>query len=148
MHLCCHEDLDWGNSGSPLTGPTYHSILFIPRCYLNICHLLSLSCLCLGTRDMTGGVHVVGSVIFCHYHFYAVELEIWQEWFMLSAIQVLLFFSMTKKESINSDAQQFHHYQQNMWSSLAPTHWMLKKYYKNDIGNPGPGLRQSKIYTC
>jgi hypothetical protein len=67
MHLCCHEDLDWGNSGSPLIGSTYHSILFIPRCYLNICHLLSLSFLCCGTRDLTGVVHVVSHSSFAFF---------------------------------------------------------------------------------
>jgi len=41
------------------------------------------------------------------------------------------------KESLNSDGQQFHQYQQNKQSPLIVTHWTQKHTMTYDVGNPG-----------
>ena len=48
------------------------------------------------------------------------------------------------KESLNSDGQQFHQYQQNEHGHLTSTHWSLKKTTTYDIINLGPGLGQAQ----
>jgi len=45
-----------------------------------------------------------------------------------------------KKESLNSDGQQFHKYQPDEQSSHTANHWVQKKPQHNDDGFPGPGL--------
>ena len=49
-------------------------------------------------------------------------------------------------ESLNSDGQQFHKYQQNEQSPLTFTHRTQKRQTKYDIGNQGLGLGQA--YKC
>ena len=41
------------------------------------------------------------------------------------------------KESLNSDGQQFHQYQQNKQSALIVTHRTQKNAMTYDVGNPG-----------
>ena len=45
------------------------------------------------------------------------------------------------KESINSDGQQFHQYQQNKQSPLTSHNWAYKKDHP---GNPDPCLTQAQ----
>ena len=61
------------------------------------------------------------------------------------------------KESLNSDHQQYHQYQQNEQSPLAATHWTQKRGGTTYVvGNPGPGLEHALkcvikewcIYKC
>ena len=51
-------------------------------------------------------------------------------------------------ESLNSDGQQFHQYQQNEQSPLTLRQWTQKKTMTYDIGNPGSGLRQEQTTQC
>ena len=51
---------------------------------------------------------------------------------------------MVWNESVNSEDQQFHQYQQSKQSSVTSTHWTQKKPMTYDIGNPGPGLEQAQ----
>jgi hypothetical protein len=51
---------------------------------------------------------------------------------------------MVWNESVNSEDQQFHQYQQNKQSSVTSTHWTQKKTKTYDIGNPGLVLEQTQ----
>ena len=48
------------------------------------------------------------------------------------------------KESLNSDGQQSHQYQQNEQPPFISNHWTQKKTMTYDDGNPGPGLALAK----
>ena len=50
---------------------------------------------------------------------------------------------LSPKESLNSDGQQFHQYQQREQSPLTFTHWSQKKTTTYDAGNPYPDLGQA-----
>jgi hypothetical protein len=51
--------------------------------------------------------------------------------------------SMLMKESLNSDGQHFHKYQQNEQSPLLLIHWTHKNTSSYDIGNPDSVVRQA-----
>ena len=44
------------------------------------------------------------------------------------------------KESLNSDGQQFHQYQQSGQPPLTLTHWTQEKIMTYDVGNTGSVL--------
>ena len=54
---------------------------------------------------------------------------------------------MLRKESLNSDGQQFHQYQQNEQSSLPFIKCKKKRTKIYDVGNPSPGWGQAQNYV-
>ena len=55
-----------------------------------------------------------------------------------------VIFTSLWKESLNSDGQQLHQYQQNQQSPLTWTLWTQKKNTTTyEVGNPGPGFGQA-----
>jgi len=49
-----------------------------------------------------------------------------------------------EKKSLNSDSQQFHHYQQNGQPPLTSNHWTQKDTMTFGIWNPGSGFGQAQ----
>ena len=57
-----------------------------------------------------------------------------------------IFITKLLTESLNSDGQQYHHYQQNEQSSLTFIHWTQKGGgdHNNNVRNTGPVLKQAQ----
>ena len=69
-----------------------------------------------------------------------VKNLIW--YFIISNDISMHFLSCLWKESLNSDAQQFHQYQQIRHLPLTSNRWTKRKNMKYDVGNPDLSLGQ------
>ena len=62
---------------------------------------------------------------------------------MYNLVLYLLLINYIRIESVNSDGQQFHQYQQNEYSPLTSKH---NKRPWHEVGDPDPDLEQAQKF--